>query len=385
MTAAIAVACPSCNKQLNLGAHLAGKAIKCPGCQQVVKVPGGASPVTAAAPAPATPASIPVRCPSCEKQLNLGAHLAGKAIKCPGCQQVVKVPGGSATPPSPPPAPPAPATIAVSCPACEKQLNLGAQLAGKSIRCPGCKQVVKVPSAATPSEDEEAPRRSGPPMQAPDDPFANTDIPEDYRNAVREELGRNERILWVGRSSEKIVKAKSWIAIPIGAVFIVVGVLISIMGFVLVGGGMAIGMLIGGIFFAAVGTLALFAPKFIHLSLPKRAVYVVTTRHCIVYDPIRSLGARNTVYKYNALQLQSMKKEGSWFDKQGGSLVMGKEIEVMGGGTGGGGRFSRGGAGGMGSTTHEIKIGFIDVADVTEVEKVVREALLDRMSDKMVT
>jgi hypothetical protein len=271
-------------------------------------------------------------------------------------------------------------------------MNLGAHLAGKSVKCPGCKQVVKVPGGTAPpradDEEEAAPApRGGSRMQPPDDPFADTDIPENYQEEVRQELGRNEKILWVGRSSEKIVRAKSWIAVPIGALFAVIGIGMAIFGFLKLEGGVGIGVGCGGIFFALVGTLAMFAPKFIHMSLPRRAVYVVTTRHCMIYDPARSLTGQNTIYRFNAIQLQNMKKEGSWFLKGGGSLVMDTEIEIVTHGTqagprGFGGR--RGMGGGPSTSTREIKIGFIDVADVNEVEKVVREALLDRMTDKMI-
>jgi hypothetical protein len=357
-------------------------------------VPGVPAPLTPKPPSPAAPSVILVTCPSCNRQMTLGAHLAGKAVKCPGCQQVVKVPAGTAAPPPAPRPPAAPATIAVTCPSCARPLNLGAHLAGKSIKCPGCQQVLKVPGTAAPPpvvDEEVAPVGGGRAIQAPDDPFADTDVPENYQEEIRQELGRNEKILWVGRSSEKLVRAKSWIAVPIGGLFILVGIGLAVFGFAFLGGGVGIGVGCGGIFFALVGTLALFAPKFMTWSLPRRAAYVVTTRHCIIYDPAHSLGAQNTVYKFNAIQLQDMKKEGSWFLKGGGSLVMDKEIEIVSHGTqagprGFGGR--RGFGGGMGagsrSTTREIKIGFIDVADVNDVEKVVREALLDRMADKMV-
>jgi Planctomycete cytochrome C len=38
---------------------------------------------------------IPVRCPGCEMQYKLADHLAGKKIRCKGCNQVIPVPGGA--------------------------------------------------------------------------------------------------------------------------------------------------------------------------------------------------------------------------------------------------------------------------------------------------
>lgn len=59
------------------------------------------------------------------------------------------------------------ATIAVTCPECHKQINAPAELAGKKIRCKGCEHVftVKAPPAARPDPKAKAKAKTKP--QAP--------------------------------------------------------------------------------------------------------------------------------------------------------------------------------------------------------------------------
>lgn len=55
--------------------------------------------------------TLSVKCPGCQKALQVPDSAAGKAVKCPLCGQLFKVPGVAAAPvaaPAPPPAPPAP-------------------------------------------------------------------------------------------------------------------------------------------------------------------------------------------------------------------------------------------------------------------------------------
>ena len=89
---------------------------------------------------------IRVTC-QCGKALNVQDAMAGKAVKCPGCGNVVRVPGGGAAQPAPAPAAPAPAAggglgdlfdeegfsdqVAAVCPACRKELAPGAVLCTK--------------------------------------------------------------------------------------------------------------------------------------------------------------------------------------------------------------------------------------------------------------
>ena len=47
---------------------------------------------------------IVVQCGACKKQFQAGEHLAGKKVKCPGCQAPLVIPGGQATPQQPAPA-----------------------------------------------------------------------------------------------------------------------------------------------------------------------------------------------------------------------------------------------------------------------------------------
>ncbi len=40
---------------------------------------------------------ITVQCGACQKQFQAGDHLAGKQVKCPGCQTPLMIPGGPAS------------------------------------------------------------------------------------------------------------------------------------------------------------------------------------------------------------------------------------------------------------------------------------------------
>jgi uncharacterized membrane protein YhaH (DUF805 family) len=44
---------------------------------------------------------IVVQCGACQKQFQAGDHLAGKKVKCPGCQTPLIIPGGQAAPQQP--------------------------------------------------------------------------------------------------------------------------------------------------------------------------------------------------------------------------------------------------------------------------------------------
>ena len=88
----IRVSC-QCGKALNVKDEMAGKAVKCPGCGQVIRVPGGQAPAAA----PRTPqplvdstmddmfdeegfgTQVAAACPSC------GAEMAANAVLCTKC------------------------------------------------------------------------------------------------------------------------------------------------------------------------------------------------------------------------------------------------------------------------------------------------------------
>lgn len=101
---AIQIQCHSCQKVLQVADSAAGKKARCPGCQSLIDVPSGenavakASPVTKSSQSSETvkpaanPSQIKVICQSCDKVLQVPVSAAGKAVRCPGCQNAVSVP-----------------------------------------------------------------------------------------------------------------------------------------------------------------------------------------------------------------------------------------------------------------------------------------------------
>jgi len=91
----IRVTC-SCGKQFGAAEKYAGKQVKCPACSQPVVIPvantqAGAKVPSAGNAKASLPAKMAVKC-VCGHVVSVKAGLAGKTVKCPGCEQPLKIP-----------------------------------------------------------------------------------------------------------------------------------------------------------------------------------------------------------------------------------------------------------------------------------------------------
>src|SRR5262245_30960920 len=111
---------------------------------------------------------MPIRfkCPNCKKALAVKEQMAGKKAACPACKKPLVIPNSVAKPPVSKPAdvedfaasllaessapkveekPKSTQTIDFTCPFCDAELHLPAELGGKRESCPQCKNIIKVP------------------------------------------------------------------------------------------------------------------------------------------------------------------------------------------------------------------------------------------------
>lgn len=108
---------------------------------------------------------IAVVCPVCRTRLHPRRELAGRRVRCPDCHSAVRVPEA---PPEPAPAAPlanpgeypviefgaighAPDCFLVVCPTCATRLFPRRDLVGRRVRCPDCRQPVRVPPPPEPT------------------------------------------------------------------------------------------------------------------------------------------------------------------------------------------------------------------------------------------
>src|SRR5262245_48936354 len=137
--------------------------------------------------------AIKIKCPSCQKVLNVKDSMAGKRGACPNCKFMLSIPAAAppasappstpaapsrppaAPPPSPPPpaAPPedtesviaamlgdekkngpveTPKTVEFNCPMCDEPVKMGVAMAAKQVPCPECRRVIKVPLPKQPDK-----------------------------------------------------------------------------------------------------------------------------------------------------------------------------------------------------------------------------------------
>lgn len=147
----IPVAC-SCGKSFAAPDNLAGKTVRCPGCQQPLAIPaaGQAAPQTRPQGGGAGAGKIVVAC-GCGAKFAAGAELAGRQVKCPKCGQALTVGAGQPAAAPQQPAAPQPQTAGGMIPiVCQCGAKFGAkpELRGKTIKCPKCSAPLTVGAGA---------------------------------------------------------------------------------------------------------------------------------------------------------------------------------------------------------------------------------------------
>ena len=165
MDDSILVACPQCGVSLKAPAGLAGRAVKCPSCSAVTRVPepqpAAAAPQGAPRPAPVVRANRAVAgkpCPACGREVMLGDEI----VACTTCGEAShaacwEARGGCASPacaqgqaPSPQ-AEPRPTPLqggTIPCPACAEQIRADAKV------CPYCSEPLDASSEEWPMPRE---------------------------------------------------------------------------------------------------------------------------------------------------------------------------------------------------------------------------------------
>jgi hypothetical protein len=139
--------CPHCKRGLSVKDELAGKSGPCPGCKNILTVPGGPA-AASNGPAPATPCAAP-RSP---EQSGKGKTRTASVPPAPSPRRAAQ--------PQDLEAEVAalllddtiiddaqPAFIDFPCPFCITKLHLGVELAGRQISCPNpaCRRILHVP------------------------------------------------------------------------------------------------------------------------------------------------------------------------------------------------------------------------------------------------
>ena len=170
---------------------------------------------------------ITIGCSSCQTSLKVADTLAGKAVKCPKCTSIIRVPasGGSAAAATPPPKSTAPLRE-------PKAADPGVKAAPAPARPPTPKPKPKPPpdeeveeleeldevddeeepevEAADEEEVDERPRRRGLVKDVSGRNLSiEHDVPEHLQTRVAEELSKGERLIWVAQPNKTLILIRS--------------------------------------------------------------------------------------------------------------------------------------------------------------------------------
>ncbi len=196
------------------------------------------------------------------------------------------------------------------------------------------------------------------------------------RERVANELSRGEKLLWVGIPSRRIVLIRSLWS-PVAGIFMlcVLGAFMLFFTFTAMRtggiGAMILPLLgIGCIGFFVISS-SLLAPVWA-LFRQKRTCYALTNRRCIVWSC--NWFGTVTMTSYNPMQLTNMWRRDMWlFGKGGGDVVFRTRTVTT---------ITTGRHGGVSQRTYLY--GFLSVENVGDIERLIRETLLDRMMDRIV-
>ncbi len=150
----IAITC-HCGKLFKAKDDARGKAVKCPQCKKLLRVPAQPASVSGAKGVPPRGGAIEVfliRCGSCGRTLKVRGLVGGDPVRCP-CGQLVPM-----RPINPRPAAPAmtPKPKGPPCPVCEKPIEAGS---GVCLECGTNVAIAQQLLAVSPDEEEARKKR----------------------------------------------------------------------------------------------------------------------------------------------------------------------------------------------------------------------------------
>jgi hypothetical protein len=265
--------------------------------------------------------------------------------------------------------------IAVACP-CGVTLAAPSALAGKSVKCPRCAAAVALPAPA----DNAA---------AAFDPIScreDGEVPADLKDKLLKGLNANEKPVWIGQPVPNLVLLRSSGYFVVGGI----GILIAVIWlYVLLTPAKAppppkqgkpvvaapaaqstgnLWMLPATIFLVSA---CFSAVPVLRWRTAKRTCYVLTNRRALVYKESLFSPTRES---YPPLEVSNMRRSDSWLASGSGDLIY-RTVYVV--------STSRSRSGGFSSSVRTVHYGFLAIAQVAEVEKIVRETLIDPVVDKL--
>jgi hypothetical protein len=251
---------------------------------------------------------------------------------------------------------------------CNAEIEAPNDLAGQSVKCPQCAAPVAIPAVLDNAECD----------------LADENFPAELKKKAVAALGTNERLVWLGQPAPTLAFRRSLGWIAGGAVIALITLWSFFGGFgagaahnAAKGGGKAAakppassqGYVIGGIFL--LGSIGAMVVPWWRRRAAQNTCYALTNRRALVFKP-GLFGESNE--SYTPLEVASLRRSDSWIFAGGGDVIF-RTVTVI--------SHSRSSRGVSSSSVRRIHYGFLAVPNVKEVEKRVRETLVDPFVDKL--
>lgn len=218
------------------------------------------------------------------------------------------------------------------------------------------------------------PHADGNAEDTPSDNKVGSDIPEQYLRPILHELTESEQLLWTGLQSPRVLWKGGMIGTAAAGGMAVAFGLFSLIPLL----GRSSPATIPGIVMLVFGVAAAGFSLFVFLNAKrsdKHTVYALTNRRALVCRP--TLFGEGHVDSYGPQVLQGMRRRDYWFTKGAGDLIFRTErtlhVHVQ---------SNRNGSSASTSES-ERRFGFLGIDNVREVEKLVREKLVNPLVDKL--
>jgi len=273
--------------------------------------------------------------------------------------------------------------------ACGAEIEAPDELAGQSVKCPQCEAAVNIPGSAgasQPSAREENHRDNGTAPIARKEPAGadnyreDGEVPADLKEKALADLNGNEKVIWIAQPLQALVLRRSMGWLIGGGIAALIG-LVMMMGSLAskpapaapgrpappptsnIFGSFSMILFVGGLCCAAV-------PLY-RWKMATGTCYVLTNRRALVYKQGLFGPSRES---YAPSEVADMRRADSWLMDGGGDLIF-RTVKTI--------STSRNPQGGSSSTVRTTHYGFLAIAHVKEIDKLVHETIIDRFVDKL--